>query len=584
MGIDLGLLALRLVLGFFLAGHGLQKVSHLFGGEGLDGGSREFADDGFRGGRLTALAAGGGQILAGVLFLFGALTPVAAATATGVMAVALTVKATKGLWVQHDGIEYPLVLVILSIALGLTGPGAWSVDALLGLTGLPGWVGLAAAALGLGGAAAVRLLLHRPVPTHPESRAVEMTVSPVRSRIRPRARLGRRGAFLAMALTFALLTTGGTLPIPLYTLWGAELGFDASVTTWIFAIYVLGTLLALVVAGGLSDQVGRRPLIIASVLITVASAVLFLIGGSVAVLLIARLLSGIGVGLITSAVTAGLAEAYEGENTATPQVVSTVANMGGLGLGPLLAGVFAQYLVMPTMLVFIVFLALTVIATVFALLLPETNRTADPSRLRARLNIGVPRSALGVYVRAAFAVVPTFTLLGLFSSLTPRFIAQSLDVHNLAVAGLATFVLFEIGVIAQLLGRRFAPRVIVLVGLPILIASLALVLIGFETEQLAIFAIGTVLGGFGAGLTFSGGLRAVGSAVPHALHARSVATYFVAAQGALAVPILTIGGLAAILPLQIATRIVLLAVIALAAVALIVNLVPARRTDGSPRE
>lgn len=395
----------------------------------------------------------------------------------------------------------------------------------------------------------------------------------------PRRRLSPRATFLAMALSFALLTTGGTLPIPLYTLWGDELGFAASTTTWIFAIYVLGTLIALVVAGGLSDQLGRRPLIIASVLVTIVATVLFLIGGSVAVLLIARLLSGIGVGLITSAVTAGLSESYEGASASTPQIVSTVANMGGLGLGPLLAGVFAQYLPLPTQLVFIVFLALVLVSAAFAFALPETNEKADPSRFRARLNVGVPRAALGVYARAAFAVVPTFTLLGLFSSLTPRFIAQSLEVHNLAVAGLATFVLFEIGVLAQLLGRGFAPRTIVLAGLPILIASLALVLVGFETEAFATFAAGTVLGGFGAGLTFSGGLRAVGSSVPHAFHARSVATYFVAAQGALAVPVLTIGGLSAILPLEIATRIVLLFVIALAAVALIVNLIPVRAAD-----
>lgn len=167
MGIDLGLLALRLVLGLFLTGHGLQKISHWFGGEGLDGGSREFAADGFRGGRLTALAAGGGQILAGLLFTFGALTPVAAATASGVMVVALTVKAAKGLWVQHDGIEYPLVLVVASIALGLTGPGAWSADALLGLADLPVWIGLSAGAAGVAGGTLVRLVLHRPAQPSP---------------------------------------------------------------------------------------------------------------------------------------------------------------------------------------------------------------------------------------------------------------------------------------------------------------------------------------------------------------------------------------------------------------------------------
>ncbi|MFD7999627.1 DoxX family protein [Streptomyces mirabilis] len=93
---DAGLLLSRVITGLLLAGHGIQKVSHHLGGEGLAGGGQEFRDDGFRGGVLTALAAGGGQIVGGLLFELGALTPLAAATAIGVMMVAVTVKWRNG--------------------------------------------------------------------------------------------------------------------------------------------------------------------------------------------------------------------------------------------------------------------------------------------------------------------------------------------------------------------------------------------------------------------------------------------------------------------------------------------------------
>src|SRR5882757_5603792 len=130
---DAGLLVLRLLIGLLIAGHGIQKVSHRLGGHGLEGGVEEFRRDGFRGGRLTAIAAGGGQIAAGLLIVTGALTPLAAATAIGVMSVAITVKWDKGLWVQNDGYEYPLVLAAAPAALTLTGPGRWSVDQVLGI-------------------------------------------------------------------------------------------------------------------------------------------------------------------------------------------------------------------------------------------------------------------------------------------------------------------------------------------------------------------------------------------------------------------------------------------------------------------
>lgn len=386
----------------------------------------------------------------------------------------------------------------------------------------------------------------------------------------PTDRIGRGMSFAIIAATFALLTTGGTIPIPLYTLWGAELGFGAATTTWIFAIYVLGTLLALIFFGGLSDQVGRRPLALAALVVTVVSTLFFLLAANVPMLLAGRFFSGVGVGLITSAATAALAEVYPGRNRAVPAMVSTAANMGGLGLGPLVAGLFAEYLPAPTTLIFAVFIALVAAVTLLTLYVPETN----PRRVTTITwapRVGVPRAARSVYLRSAVAVFPTFTLLGLFSSLTPRFLRETLAVDNLLVAGLATFVLFEVGVTAQIVFRGRAPRWAILRGLPLLILSLVLVLTGFLLGDLVLFGLGTVVGGFGAGLTFLGGLGQLTRAVPHESHAKSVAAYFIAAQSGLAVPVLAIGALTGPLGLAGATTAVIAVVLALAAAALAIN-------------
>ncbi|MEU6801158.1 DoxX family membrane protein [Streptomyces neyagawaensis] len=161
---DTGLLLLRLVAGLLIAGHGVQKVSFLLGGNGLAGGTEEFRRDGFRGGRLTALAAGGGQLGAGLFLAAGLLTPLAATTAMGVMTVASTVKWRNGLWVQNDGYEYPLVLVLVAAVLALTGPGRWSGDEVLGFAPWPLWVSVAAVLLGPAAGLATRAVLHRPAP------------------------------------------------------------------------------------------------------------------------------------------------------------------------------------------------------------------------------------------------------------------------------------------------------------------------------------------------------------------------------------------------------------------------------------
>ncbi|MFC9456511.1 DoxX family protein [Streptomyces sp. NPDC056983] len=158
---DTGILILRLLVGLLVAGHGVQKVSRHLGGKGLEGGTEEFRGDGFRGGALTALAAGGGQIGSGLLLAAGLLTPLAATGTIGVMTVALTVKWRHGLWVQNDGYEYPLVLIGTVAALAATGPGAWSLDAVLGLMPYPLWWAALVLVAGLGSGLLTRLVLHR---------------------------------------------------------------------------------------------------------------------------------------------------------------------------------------------------------------------------------------------------------------------------------------------------------------------------------------------------------------------------------------------------------------------------------------
>ncbi|MER6304049.1 DoxX family protein [Kitasatospora sp. NPDC001539] len=159
---DTGLLILRVVVGLLIAGHGVQKVSHRLGGNGLAGGTEEFRHDGFTGGTLTALAAGAGQIGSGLFLALGALTPLAAMVAMGVMTVAMTVKLPHGLWVQNDGYEYPLVLVVVSGALALTGPGRWSADHAAGPGAWPLWLSVACIVLGPASGLLTRAVLHRP--------------------------------------------------------------------------------------------------------------------------------------------------------------------------------------------------------------------------------------------------------------------------------------------------------------------------------------------------------------------------------------------------------------------------------------
>jgi len=134
---DAGLLLARLTLGILMAAHGAQKLFGWFGGYGLDGTAGFFEGLGFRPGRLFAAAAAGSEVGGGVLIALGLLHPFGAALVVAVMIVAaVSVHWQHGLFAMSNGIELALLYGAFAAALALTGPGAFSLDAALGLTSL----------------------------------------------------------------------------------------------------------------------------------------------------------------------------------------------------------------------------------------------------------------------------------------------------------------------------------------------------------------------------------------------------------------------------------------------------------------
>ncbi len=131
---DLGLLALRLVLGAVFLAHGAQKAFGAFGGPGFEGAAGFIGSMGFRPARFWTALAVGGELAAGFLFLLGLLTPLAGLLVLATMAVAIAkVHAPKGFFVQDGGYEYNLVLIVTALAVAAIGPGRFSLDYVLGL-------------------------------------------------------------------------------------------------------------------------------------------------------------------------------------------------------------------------------------------------------------------------------------------------------------------------------------------------------------------------------------------------------------------------------------------------------------------
>jgi len=263
----------------------------------------------------------------------------------------------------------------------------------------------------------------------------------------------QRGFWL---VAFAVVATmaGGALPSPLYVLYQTEQDLAASTLTVTFAMYAVGVLAALLLFGRLSDDIGRRRVLLSALMVAAASSALFAVAEDLTALLVARLLSGASVGLLTGAATAHLAELHA---AARPDrgprraiLVSIAANLGGLGIGPLLAGALAETGVQPTRLPFLLHLALLALAAVAVWLAPETRSVSGRATLRPQ-RPALPAAGARDLLAAAAAAACGFAALGLFASLAPLFLRTKLAEPNLLVSGLVVFAAFASAAAAQVL-------------------------------------------------------------------------------------------------------------------------------------
>ncbi|AIR98415.1 drug efflux protein [Streptomyces glaucescens] len=334
---------------------------------------------------------------------------------------------------------------------------------------------------------------------------------------------------------------GTTLPTPLYGLYQQEFGFSELTVTVVYAVYAFGVIGVLLLAGNASDVVGRRPVLLCGLGFAAASAVCFLCATALGWLYAGRLLSGLSAGLFTGAATAYVMELAPRGDASRATFVATAANMGGLGCGPLLAGVLAQYAARPLHLPFLVHLALVACSAAVLLRLPETVRERRPLRTVRPQRPGLPPRVRAVFGPAAAAAFVGFALFGVFTSVSPSFLAQSLDVHDHALSGSVVALAFFSSTAGQLaVGRVGVGRSLPL-GCAALLAGLALLAGALHWALLPLVVLSAVVGGVGQGLSFRGAVAAVARASGADRRAAVISALFVVAYTGISVPVIGVG-------------------------------------------
>jgi hypothetical protein len=355
-----------------------------------------------------------------------------------------------------------------------------------------------------------------------------------------RAALPRAGGFWLVAGVFVLLFFAAAASSPLYGVYQAQWRFSAATLTAVFAVYALVLLVTLLVFGSVSDYLGRRPVILASLVMAAAACGLFLAAHDVGLLFAARALQGAAVGTATSALGAALID-LQPEGSAIAPVVTIAAGQLGLAAGGLGASALVQYGPAPTRLVWWLLLGVSLAAAILVLAMPETA-SGRPGVLTAlRPRVAVPRQARATFAVALPCLIAAWMLSGFCLSLGPSLAAQVAGSRDLLWGGLVIFLLAGTGAAGPVVFRGVSGPAAMLAGCLALLAGAVVTLAAIETTSAAAFLAGVAVAGAGFGTAMLGALRTISARAAPGQRASLIAAFFIVSYLAFSVPVVAAG-------------------------------------------
>lgn len=353
-------------------------------------------------------------------------------------------------------------------------------------------------------------------------------------------RLAGTPAFAVVAAIIGLALAASAAPSPLYGVYQHDWQFSTITLTLVYAVYCIGVLGALLAAGSVSDDVGRRPVIVTALSGLVVSTIVFALAESVAWLFVARALQGISTGIALGSAGAALIDLHPAADPRRVGLVNGTVSGAGMGFGSIVSAALVQYGPAPKVIPFVLLGVLFAIALVGTLMLPEPIR--DRSRPTLALQVPrIPPQIRSAFTLSALAVLASWSIGGIYLSLGPRLASEMLHTQNHLAGGIAIMALTIPGVVTQLLWHGVDPHRLASVGAAVLGAGMALIVVSLSTGSAVFFVLASAVTGAGWGVAFLGALRSLTAVIPPQHRAEVMSAFYVVAYASLAVPAIVAG-------------------------------------------
>jgi MFS family permease len=379
-------------------------------------------------------------------------------------------------------------------------------------------------------------------------------------RQRPRGTLSTSVTISAAVLAAMTFSASGAAPTPLYHLYEQSFGLTPFMVTIVFAAYVLSLLMALLTVGSLSDYIGRRPTILAALVMNVAAMAMFMTAHSVAALIAARALQGFATGFATATLGAAILDIDRKRGN----VLNSITAFTGLTAGTLGAAILVTYAPYPRQLIFLVLLIASAAEAIVLCFMPETVQPKPVVFASLRPHVSVPLQARGTLLRVTPVTIASWALGGFYFSLMPALVRTATGNASPILGGVVVSALTLTGVVS-VLSLRAMPADRILGGAIVTLAlGVATTLTGVHEQLAGLMLAGTIVSGAGFGAVFSSTMRMVLPLAKPDERAGLLSAFYVEGYLSFSLPAMLTGFLAPMVGLTAAAEAYGAAVIAMA--------------------
>jgi len=354
-------------------------------------------------------------------------------------------------------------------------------------------------------------------------------------------RLPRPAAFAALVAALLALMASASAPSPVYHLYQERMGFPTWMLTLIFGVYAVVLLGTLITAGSLSDHIGRRPALIAGLVLQAGSTGLFWAADGVPSLLIARILQGVSTGIAIGAVSAAMVDLSPRR---FPWLGTTLSSAGlgvGLAAGAVTVGFVGQWTPSPDQWIFPSLTALLGVLAIVMAFIPGVHPRKPGALASLWPTIGISASLRPVFARALPGIVAGWAIMGLFMALGPSIVSADFEADPTITGGYVIAILAASNAVGAVATARLTPSVGSSVGPALMVLGMAWTLFSAQLGSLPLHLVAAALAGAGAGASFTSAVRTIGAATPATHRAQTLSAIYAVSYLSLSVPALGAG-------------------------------------------